>query len=242
MLKSAIRNFIGESTWYFLAKARREYTINKNHFHGDAAIWSAIKDYIPNIGTYIDVGAHDGRTFSNTYHLENLGWNGVLVEPVPWKFFDIKRLRSRNNYIVNCAAVSFKLHGSSIKIQYGDLMTLSPEISTIDSDEWSDGAKKFMHSDETEVQFWIQGLSLTSILDDAKMGTDYDFLSIDVEGAELDVLQGIDFEKYKFGVIAVETYTEQKLVDFLHSKEYKVIRRISNNLIAIPNQIEDTAL
>ena len=235
MLKLAIRKLIGESAWYFLGKARREYRYGKNSFHGDPAIFAAIKDYIPATGIYCDIGAHDGRSMSNTYYLESIGWKGVLVEPVPWKYFDILRLRSAVNYAVNAASVSFEKHGLPILIQYGDSMSIAPEISTIDEKEWSEGAKQFMHSDETEVRFWIKGLSLTSILDKSGMGTNIDFLSIDVEGSELGVLEGIDFNKYRFQVIAVETYNVTRIQNYLESKMYRVINNVSNNLIAIPS-------
>ena len=54
------------------------------------------------VGTYAEAGALDGITFSNTKHFEELGWNGILIEPNPSEFEKLKHNRPRDK-IVNCA-------------------------------------------------------------------------------------------------------------------------------------------
>ena len=51
-------------------------------------------------GTFVDIGANDGITFSNTYFLEKMGWNGLAVEPIPSAYE--KLVKNRKCITVNC--------------------------------------------------------------------------------------------------------------------------------------------
>jgi FkbM family methyltransferase len=233
-VKKLAKKFVGDSAWFFLGKAKREYRLKSQQVHMDTQLYKILSPLLPKNGRYVDIGAHDGRTSSNTWHLEKMGWIGVLVEPIPWRYFDLKRLRSGQNFIVNAACVPDSLSGTPIEIHYGDLMTTAPQISTLDQSDWSNGAKDFMHPFEDQVTFWVKGQTVNQILQSANMGNIFDFLSIDVEGSEFAVLSGINFQKYKFKVICVEAYVVEEVEKFLVSNGYQIVANTSNNLIAVP--------
>ena len=76
-------------------------------------------------GFFIEMGANDGFTQSNTYFLEKkYNWYGLLIEPSE-KFTLLKKNRSKNNIFSDLACCSFKNRGKSIKFLYYNLMTLA---------------------------------------------------------------------------------------------------------------------
>lgn len=198
----------------------------------DPVIYKAIGHLLPKKGYYADIGAHDGRSFSNTFHLEKDGWRGLLVEPVLPTYFRLLQIRSdSSNYFANVACVSFQNNSKNLLMSYGDLMSFAPEISTVDAEEWRNSAKQFLNRNETITDTWVPVKTLTAILTEAKSPNFIDFLSIDVEGAEFDVISGIDFTKYAFGLICLETYKPDIIQEFMQTHGYTSKMYIVNNLI-----------
>jgi len=133
-------------------------------------------------GTFVEAGAHDGYTQSNTYYLERfLGWRGVLVEPVPRLAARCARRRPRAR-VFNCALVGEAEPGELAEIHFGDLMsTLDPEAVPADVRRRYSAA--------------VPARTLSSVLDEAGVA-DLDVLILDVEGREADVLRGLDLERH----------------------------------------------
>ena len=79
-------------------------------------------------GFYVELGANDGITQSNTYHFEKYkNYSGILIEPIPAKFKECKKNRSARNHFVNCACVSFDYEKSTMELVYSNLMKISLE-------------------------------------------------------------------------------------------------------------------
>lgn len=232
MIKALLRNYVGDLAWKKLGEARQEFRIRKQKIHMDPAIYKAIGHLLPSKGYYADIGAHDGRSFSNTFHLEKDGWQGLLVEPVLPTYFRLLQIRSlASNYFANAACVSFSNDSKNLLMSYGDLMSFAPEISTVDADEWRNGAKQFLNRNETITDTWVPAKTLNVILGEAESPNYIDFLSIDVEGAEYDVISGIDFMKYTFGLICLETYKPEIILEFMKIHGYTSKMYVANNLI-----------
>jgi FkbM family methyltransferase len=232
MFKSIIRNFVGENTWKKLGEARQEFKIRNKNIHMDPLLFEYLNPLLPRVGYYADIGAHDGRSFSNTYHLEKLGWSGVLVEPMLPTYFRLRDMRSKDsNFFANAACVSFAYSDKNLLMSYGDLMSFAPGISTLNASEWRDGAKQFLNRNETVIDTWVPATTLTSIFDHAKSPAQIDFMSIDVEGAESEVLDGIDFRKYSFTYICLETYVPDMILPKLETHGYRSLAYVANNLI-----------
>jgi FkbM family methyltransferase len=232
MIKALIRSYVGELSWKKLGEARQEFKIRNQKIHMDPEIYRAIGHLLPRRGYYADIGAHDGRSFSNTYHLEKDGWSGLLVEPILPTFFRLLQIRSvACNYFANAACVSFQNKSSNLLMSYGDLMSFAPEISSVSAEDWQNEAKQFLNRGEVVTETWVPARTLTFILEEAGSPKFIDFLSIDVEGAELDVISGIDFTTYKFGLICLETYNPESIIEFMKSFGYISKMYVANNLI-----------
>jgi FkbM family methyltransferase len=152
-------------------------------------------------GFFIEVGANDGIRQSNTYYLaRRRGWKGLLVEALP----DLARLCEKNrpeSTVKNCALVADVMNGRTIEIVDVDLMSMvrkdGPEQE--EAVQVAETVQGILRSTVT-----IMGRSLSSLLDE--LGSpNVDLFSLDVEGYELTVLQGLDLERHSPQWILVET-------------------------------------
>ncbi|MGD8780746.1 MAG: FkbM family methyltransferase [Ignavibacteria bacterium] len=167
-----------------------------------------------NEGFYVDVGAHHPKRFSNTYHFYKLGWRGINIDATPgsMKLFDKFRPRDINLEI----PVSDKNETLEYYI-FDDpaLNTFSKEISDKRIEE---GYYKLVNTVRLSTQ------SLNSIFDSyLPQDTNIDFLTIDVEGFELPILQSMDFMKYRPNVILVEAI-ESSLDKILNGNLNKLLK------------------
>ena len=198
----------------------------------DPDLFEAVKTLLPTVGYYVDIGAHDGRSYSNTFHLEKSGWCGLLVEPILPTFFKLRQLRSlQTNQFVNAACVAFDYTAPNVLMSYGDLMSFAPELSTLDADEWRSGSERFLNRAELIADTWVPAKTLDEILAGVNSPKSISFLSIDVEGAELHVLKGIDFDKYSFELICLETYNPESILEFMAAKGYRAKTYVAHNLV-----------
>jgi FkbM family methyltransferase len=174
-------------------------------------------------GYFVELGANDGISQSNTKHLEMFhGWRGVLVEPYPGNFLKLAKTRSGSTFSENAACVSFGFNASEITLTYSNLMTTPMQgLSDIgDRESHAQSGQKFLRSEEKVSTFSAKARTLSSILDDACAPLTIDLLSLDVEGGELEVLGGVDHSKYRFKWILVESRSKQKISDFLGNLGY----------------------
>ena len=168
-------------------------------------------------GFYVEIGANNGLSFSNTYLLEkNRNWKGILIEPIPHKYLECRNNRSDENLFFNNACVPFGYSQKYVEMVYVDLMTFSNDLvnDLQDESEHFRLGLDFLPSTESHFKFGAIARTLDSILDESQAPNNIDFLSLDVEGAELEVLKGLDHNKYSFSYIAIESR------NFLKTKEY----------------------
>jgi len=187
-------------------------------------------------GFFIECGANDGIAQSNTLLLEqSLQWTGLLVEP-GLSNFNKCRLARPNCIVENYALVSKEykqgtIYGNFDNNSHNGLMNsvnLYPEYFDPEMIFW---ANKFRHENEssgTEVRC----CTLQYLLDRHKI-SEIDFFSLDVEGYEIEVLKGLDFNKIRPKYILIETTTSDYyrcIVDaYMTSQDYNQIDRLSIN-------------
>jgi FkbM family methyltransferase len=147
-------------------------------------------------GVFLEAGAHDGYTQSNTYYLERYrGWSGVLVEPVPELYAKAAERRPRS-HVAQCALVAPEQAGDTVTIAFGDLMS-----KVGDDGSHAVGGLRNAGREGYEVQ--VPARTLTDVLDEAGVEA-VDLMVLDLEGHELDALRGMDFDAHPVDHLVVE--------------------------------------
>ncbi len=187
-----------------------------------------LEKYLPRVGVFVEAGANNGFTKSNTYYLEKIKkWKGILVEPLPFEYQACKKIRRRSK-VYNCALVPSDYPYPTIELVCGGLMSFvdsryqTPEEKEIQLDK----IKKF-HSFE---KLTVEARSLTSVIEQSGFDQ-FDFMSLDIEGLELEVLRGLNLEKFRPKFILIEcrdTLQNSLIMDFLESHRYIFCEQLSH--------------
>lgn len=170
-------------------------------------------------GRFLDVGAHDGETMSNTLALErDYGWTGVCIEADPAMAARCREARPGARVV---PAAVWSLPGRMRFETPGNGDTLLSRIAAIPGNE-----HYFPEEFETRSDRWLKVSPIRSLLLEGE--TFFDYFSLDVEGAELEALAGIDWQRTSFGFIAVEHGYRpgaiKALTDFLAPRGYELHR------------------
>lgn len=164
-------------------------------------------------GFFIEFGAADGVKFSNTCLLEKkFGWSGIVAEPAKSWHPALKKNRGCTIDYRCVWAVSGK--------RMNFIESSTPLLSTLEAFEHSDGRERRAGSD----MYTVESISLTDLLDEHNAPQTIDYLSIDTEGSEFEILQNFDFSKYVIRVITVEhnyTSNRQKIFNLLSNLGYE---------------------
>jgi len=169
-------------------------------------------------GTLLDIGANDGSTFSNSYDLIKSGWSGVLIEPGT-VFKQLHQLH-KDNKLVTCyqlaiadreQILTFYQSGSHVKNG-----TDQGLVSTLDYNEttrWRQSGVEFTERKVQAVSFsWVY-----------KWHKQFDFITIDAEGFDFQILKQIDLAKVKCRCLCIEWNGNQDLF-----KQYKMYCALFN--------------
>jgi len=171
-------------------------------------------------GFFVEFGAADGFKLSNTYILEkNFKWKGIVSEPA--KIFH-KKLNLNRHCIIE-KKIIWKVSNQNLQFKE----TSIPDLSTIskfsNSDNWSKRrGKKYK-------QYNLNTISLIDLLKKYKAPKIIDYLSIDTEGSEFEILKNFNFSMFTFKIITCEhnfTKNRQKIFNLLTQKGY--VRKFKN--------------
>ncbi|MBE0435392.1 MAG: FkbM family methyltransferase [Methylomicrobium sp.] len=181
-------------------------------------------------GYYVEIGANDGLNQSNTAYFEKLkGWHGILVEPILHNFLACKKNRSPENEFFCAACVSFDYEKEFVKLHYANLMTAAEGVqSDIENPkEHADSGKIYNQCENASTEILAQARTMQSILDEANAPKRIDLLSLDVEGAEIEVLHGINHQCYRFNYILVECRNIERMEYEMKQNGYMKIDKLS---------------
>lgn len=174
-------------------------------------------------GTFVDVGAHSGKLFSNTYFFERFrSWTGLCVEPNPEL---LPKLRSNRSCDVEGVAIG-KMLGETefVHVEGADMLSGFPESMNLR--HRSRIRREVRNANGRTSQLRVPTVPLQQLLESRDL-KNVDLLSVDTEGSELEVLQSLDFEKVHVSVILVERNFESKGVfHFLTKQGLKRVFRI----------------
>jgi FkbM family methyltransferase len=171
-------------------------------------------------GYFVEVGANHPTEGSQTWHLEQSGWTGVLVEPQP----DLAAflVTSRKARVFATACSSPENTGQSLPLH------VDGPRSALDRDRMSPGAK-------AAYIIVVPTRTLDSILEEASAPVPIDLLSIDVEGHEVEVLRGLDLVRWQPLLILVEDHVGSLATHrYLTRNGYRLIRRLGHNGWYVP--------
>jgi FkbM family methyltransferase len=192
-----------------------------SQFGEDVLVW----DYFnrKQKGFFVEVGANAPHALSQTWLLEKNGWSGILVEPLS-RCCQVLREQRPNATVFQAACCAPEQKGA---------LTLHVSNHT-------DVSSLKKHVNDTDVEYvgmeTVQGLPLDDILAQAGQPA-VDFISIDVEGVELDVLMGLDLRKYHPPLLIIEDHLHNLDVHFhLGRHGYKLVKRTGCNSWYIPRR------
>ena len=180
-------------------------------------------------GFFIEVGANNGYTQSNTYYLEKcLEWRGIMIEGIPSLYEQCKRTRNKSS-VYNCALVSKDFCDSFVEMHYANLMSVV-ENSLKDQEKQIQHIQSGLEIQKINKSYSIKvpARTLESILDEFTNIPQIDFFSLDVEGYELEVLQGLNLDRYKPKYILVEARFFDQINSFL-TNYYDLIAQLSHH-------------
>jgi FkbM family methyltransferase len=195
-------------------------------------------------GVFVEVGALDGFGASNTYFFEKeRNWTGLLIEPNPIEFKKMLQIDRKLSKLENCAIsneerdINFLSIGGPCNVLSGILEFYNTRhLNRIESELQSYASYPPGHElYSTKEIIKMKAVKLQTLFDKYNM-TDIDLVSIDVEGAELQVLESIDFDKANISCFLIENnYGLEKETNFLISKGYKLLGNIEWDVVFIKN-------
>ena len=175
-------------------------------------------------GFFVDVGAHDGITINNTLYFEkNCNWKGINIEPIK-EVFDKLVFNRPNNININCAICN-KDGETEFFCNKGYTEMLSGIKDTFDPRHLERLEYENRETNSTTEIIKIYTKKLETILDENNI-FHINYLTIDVEGAEFEVIKSINFDKVFIDIIEFENNYKDKsvqIIEYLENKNYIVI-------------------
>ena len=217
-------NLAGKLPFYFevedlikdptIKTLNRTFIINDSKSENGQDIFALFANNFKSGGSFLEFGAYDGVNFSNTYLLEkNFGWQGLIIDPIPNHFDIMKRSRS-------CQ----KLLGAITPEKQKNVKVVEKPASNLSKI----ADRKILTKMHT-----IPAFTLTEILEKYFLSKDLDFLSIDTEGNDIEILKSINIFDYRIKSICVEHNNRlgsEEVIKYMEKVGYELaFREFSKN-------------
>jgi len=190
--------------------------------------------YNQNKGFYVDVGAHHPQRYSNTYYFYLLGWKGINIDAMPGSMKIFNQMRP-NDINLEVPLSDSKQNLTYYIFNHSNLNGFSKELA-IERDGWKVGDWEVKLISEIE----LRTSTLSEVLEQyVPPEQDIDFLNIDVEGLDYEVLRSSDWKKYRPKIVLVEdlemvtldqSYTA-KIPAFMYEQGYQLYGKSGYTLI-----------
>ena len=215
MLRQKIWNCERSFFWNekYTSQAGQDKMIKKNFFDGKKN------------GFFIEIGAYDGISGSNCYHFERfLNWDGIAIEPSNIQFEKLKKNRK-------CKVLNNAISDEVKEVEFIEVTEGLTQMSGINDSSFERNLKIISNNQESKTN----SINLKTITFDeiVPKNKDIDYLSIDIEGGEMNLLKSIDFKTNSIKVISVENNIpkEQNLKNFFEEINFTYLDRIGQDEI-----------
>lgn len=174
-------------------------------------------------GTFLDIGAFDGINLSNTYYFEKeLGWKGVCIEPTPDTYAKLAQNRS-------CVCIQGGIAATDGEREFvcGNGVEILAGLSGNMTEQHRERLRNEASAAKSQEQvIKVQCYNINALC--KRLGLLHiNYCSIDTEGAEMEILESIDYSLLTIDVFSVEnTYHGQRMRDFMASKGYQYAGRL----------------
>ena len=183
-------------------------------------------------GFYVDVGAHHPQRFSNTYYFYLQGWRGINIDAMPGSMALFKKIRPND--------INLELPISDINqvLTYYEFNEPALNGFCYEICKERDGIGEYKVISQKELHTY----TLYEVLDQyLPPHQEIDFITVDVEGLDLQVLKSNNWEKYRPKIVLAEDLStsslsridQSKVASFMYEQDYKLYAKSVNTLIFI---------
>jgi FkbM family methyltransferase len=176
--------------------------------------------------SYLDIGAHDPIQLSNTYNFYLKNSKGFLIEPNPILIPKLRKIRKWDT-ILNIGIGNGNQNSA-------DLFILNNDVLSTFSEEEAKLYEKLGHKIKSKVK--VPLISINDVIEN-KIGYCPDFVSIDIEGKEYEILETFDFSKFRPKIFCIETWSyaktqkENNIIELMHKNNYLTVADTTLNTI-----------
>jgi FkbM family methyltransferase len=218
-------DFVQNWTRYWPGPTQDESLMTDNYFSQNGEDFLLSRYFSGNTGFFVEVGCIDGRRFSNTYHFELRGWKGLCVE-AHQGYISLLKANRPNSIVVPCAV------GEADEEEIVFYANARGSLSSLDpatEERWKREYPEYFSGFEQQK---VAKRTLTTLFEEHKV-PQIDFLSLDIEGYEVQALQGLDFRRHRPSVLVVESDSpghRQKIDELLSAQGYRLALDFRGNL------------
>ncbi len=221
-----LRGMLREKIW----RCEKNFFWNEKFF-SQAGQDKIIKNYFfqnKKNGFFIEIGAYDGIIGSNCYHFEKfLNWEGIAIEPSQIQYDKLKNNRT-------CKTINKAISNDKKDVEFLEVIEGLTQMSGINNENYT-AIEAIKKSEKSKTK--ISKITTTTFDEEITSNTEIDYLSIDIEGGELDLLKSIDFNKYSIKIVSVENNVPDKFNydSFFKSKNFSFFERVGQDEIFYNN-------
>lgn len=226
-MKKLLKKVLGKNLVKFLSQVKKKYIDNyRVESYSQDGEDIILKEFLAKDGIkkgfYVDIGAHHPKRFSNTYLFYKRGWNGINIDAMPGSKRLFNRSRKRD--------INLEIGISKKKATLTYYMFDEPGLNSFDEglSTFRDTNSKYTLIDKKSVETYPLSYILDKYLPKNQR---IDFMNIDVEGLDLEVLKSNNWRKYKPRYILIEIFSDN-LEDILEDNVYLFLKEMNYILVA----------
>lgn len=177
-------------------------------------------NYVGKVGYFVEIGAADGKHFSNTLLLERIGWKGILVDPVDYGSSDHIRNSIKDKRCV------YSESGLKLKFKEQEKIDTPIDPNGPQTKEFSglyNHLSDYAKNLTSGLTYEVETVSLNDLLEEHRAPTKIDYISIDTEGSEFEIIKNFNFDKHDVEIFTIEHNSasyRQDIIKLLESRKY----------------------